>query len=169
VKRHKMTGTGELPLNMTPMIDVVFNLIIFFMIVVDLTQQELEDITLPRASECLEDKPEKDEKRKIVNIDWDGKIIVKRAEMNLAELENNLARWRNIPGMLDEQGFCDQPILIRTDRGTEMKYCQKIMQICGKETLKIWKIQLACAKDAPGYQPVEDPKMIPETGDDEDK
>ena len=34
----------EMDLDMTPMIDVVFLLIIFFMIITDLTQQELEDL-----------------------------------------------------------------------------------------------------------------------------
>lgn len=166
MKRHKMTGTGDLPLNMTPMIDVVFNLIIFFMIVIDLSQQELEDITLPRASECSEDEADEDY-RKIVNVKWDGEIIVKRDPMTLEELESNLFAWRN-SGLWDneEGGFCAKPILIRTDRGTEMKHCQKIMAICGKEKLKIWKVELACAKDAPGYHPIEDPRMIPEIKED---
>ncbi len=33
----------ELEMNMTPMIDVVFLLIIFFMLITDMTQQDLED------------------------------------------------------------------------------------------------------------------------------
>ena len=52
--KHKVDGK-EVELNMTPMIDVVFNLIIFFMIVTDMTQKELEQLTLPNSSEAMED------------------------------------------------------------------------------------------------------------------
>ena len=40
----------EMEMNMTPMIDVVFLLIIFFMIITDMTQQDLEELTLPMAA-----------------------------------------------------------------------------------------------------------------------
>ena len=133
---------------MTPMIDVVFNLIIFFMIVIDLSQQELEDITLPRASECTaDDKPE--DNRKIVNLRRDGTMVVRRQDHTLDTLRANLATWVQFlgPDGKDKMGFCEKPILIRTDRGTEMKHCQKVMQICGEAQLKIWKIELACSED----------------------
>ena len=39
-------GADEIALNMTPMIDVVFNLIVFFMLVTDMTQKELEEIIM---------------------------------------------------------------------------------------------------------------------------
>ena len=161
MKKHKMKGPGDLPLNMTPMIDVVFNLIIFFMIIVDLSQQELEDITLPRASMCNDDDPGEADYRKIVNMTWDGEIVVKRVHMDLTMLENHLFNWRSSGLWEDEEGgFCPKPILIRTDRGTEMKHCQKVMQICGLENLKIYKVELACAKDAPGFRNYEDPKEV---------
>ena len=41
---------------MTPMIDIVFNLVIFFLIVTDLTQKELENLVLPNAQKAKEDK-----------------------------------------------------------------------------------------------------------------
>jgi biopolymer transport protein ExbD len=153
-----MKGTGELPLNMTPMIDVVFLLIIFFMIVIDLSQKELEEIVLPRASECEKDDPSAEKWRKIVNLRTDGTIVVSRVPMTLEALQSDLFRWRN-SGLFqnEEGGFCAKPLLIRTDRGTEMKHAQKVMQICGVEQLKIYKIELACAQDSPGLHTYEDP------------
>ena len=149
----------EIPMNMTPMIDVVFLLIIFFMIVVDLSQQELENIILPRASQCQKDDPT-EESRKIINVRPTGEIIVKRKEYALDQLENNLFIWRQMFREEDKDGFCEKPILIRTDRGTEMRHVQKIMEICGKERLKIWKIELACSGDTPGLHTREDPREI---------
>ena len=43
-------------MNMTPMIDIVFNLLIFFMVVTDLTQQELANLVLPLAHTAVQDK-----------------------------------------------------------------------------------------------------------------
>ena len=163
MRASKMQGTGDLPLNMTPMIDVVFLLIIFFMIVIDLSQQELADIVLPRASECTKDDPSAEQWRKIVNLTQDGSIIVKRKTLEMDALQNELYRWRN-SGLFEneEGGFCSKPLLIRTDRGTEMKHCQKIMQMCGLEQLKIYKIELACSQDAKGFHATEDPTVFPE-------
>ena len=39
----------ELDMDMTPMIDCVFLLMIFFVLVIDLSQKNLEDLILPRA------------------------------------------------------------------------------------------------------------------------
>ena len=55
----------EMDMDMTPMIDVVFLLIIFFMIITDLTQQDLEDLELPMAMHAVADKPDPDEWRPI--------------------------------------------------------------------------------------------------------
>ena len=168
--KKRSESLDAISMDMTPMIDVVFLLIIFFMIVIDLSQKELEDIVLPRANQCDPDRPDDPEikNRKIVNLRQDGDIVVMRQEMDLVALENNLLAWKNSGLFKNEAtGHCSKPILIRTDRGTEMKHCQKVMQICGKENLKIWKIELACKQDAAGLQTVEDPMVIPDIPDDD--
>ena len=67
----------EMEMDMTPMIDVVFLLIIFFMIITDLTQKDLEELELPVAVQAVKDKPDPDRVRPILNIGWDGEIIVR--------------------------------------------------------------------------------------------
>jgi biopolymer transport protein ExbD len=42
-------GGGEIGFNMTPMIDIIFNLIIFFMLISQFQQLEIEDVVLPEA------------------------------------------------------------------------------------------------------------------------
>ncbi len=56
----------SIEVDLTPMIDVTFLMIIFFIIVNDLTQQELEDLKLPLALEAGHDDPPKG--RPILNI-----------------------------------------------------------------------------------------------------
>jgi biopolymer transport protein ExbD len=45
----KSKGSGGVSFNMTPMIDIVFNLIIFFMLISQFQQLEIEDVVLPPA------------------------------------------------------------------------------------------------------------------------
>lgn len=154
MKRRSLPSL-ELSLDMTPMIDCTFNLLIFFILVVDLGQAELERVTLPRASQFQKDDAN-EAGRKVVNLDPDGTIIVKRLPLALDQLRTDLKIWSDMHPR-DESGLCSKPILIRTDRGTEMKHVQKIMQLCGERGLKIWKVELACSEDAPGFHASETP------------
>ena len=49
--------TGEdTVMNMTPMIDIVFQLVVFFMLTLDMTNKEYAPLTLPFANQGIEDK-----------------------------------------------------------------------------------------------------------------
>ena len=67
-KKKTPTDASDAEINMTPMIDVVFNLIIFFMIVTDMTQKTLENLTLPNSTEAVEDTGDESERRVVINI-----------------------------------------------------------------------------------------------------
>jgi biopolymer transport protein ExbD len=45
----KAKGGGDVGFNMTPMIDIIFNLVIFFMLISQFQQLEIEDVVLPEA------------------------------------------------------------------------------------------------------------------------
>jgi hypothetical protein len=66
-RKRNSAGEYELEINLTPMIDVVFNLIIFFMVITDMTQKDLEYLVLPKAAEAEVDEG-KDQERIIINI-----------------------------------------------------------------------------------------------------
>ena len=40
----------------------------------------------------------------------------------------------------------DDPVLIRADRNTPFKYIQRIMEVCARQNIKIWKVQLAASE-----------------------
>jgi biopolymer transport protein ExbD len=63
--------------DMTPMIDCVFLLMIFFVLVIDLCQKNLEDLILPRAEyQEPDDKPP--ENRPIINVLQSGAVCTRR-------------------------------------------------------------------------------------------
>lgn len=149
----------EMEMNMTPMIDVVFLLIIFFMIITDMTQQDLEELKLPLAIEADEDKPDPKEVRPVVNIMWDGRMVVKRKDIYTPEQEENYSQLEGYladqSSKMEKEHFNKEAqtgpmipagkLLIRADENTDFHFIQKVMEICGKKGIQIWKVQLAAA------------------------
>ena len=150
MKMSKQDSEPEpLEIDMTPMIDVVFLLIVFFMIVVDLTQKDLVLLQLPDAEFAEEDKkPEKN--RMTVNITWDAKsevseIYVKQETYTLDELKAWMyprARVKINP----KTKFSEIPILIRCDKDAPFKMVQQVMAICADKDIQIYKVLLAAAE-----------------------
>jgi biopolymer transport protein ExbD len=165
MKLNKHNPLTDMEMNMTPMIDVVFLLIIFFMIITDLTQQELEDLELPVAVEAHPDEPNPEDIRPILNVMHDGRIIVKKKEIydpespdGYKEVEAYLAdhadkmRIKGHVAPIEEgnpaSGLVpDDPLLLRVDQVTEFRMIQKIMEVCGKTGIQIWKVELAAAEE----------------------
>jgi biopolymer transport protein ExbD len=147
----------DMEMDMTPMIDVVFLLIIFFMIITDLTQKDLEDLELPMVENASEDKPDPTEKRPIINIKFSGEIIVTRETYYDPEVDDQksdpyvrLKEWlslaaSNMKRADDGSDLPDDNLLIRADMSTPFKHIQKVLEFCGQEGIKIWKIQLAAS------------------------
>lgn len=156
---NKHDANTEMEMDMTPMIDVVFLLIIFFMIITDLTQQDLEALQLPQARSSVKDKPDPKVVRPILNIPISGKMVYKGEALydpevngdDMTQLERFLSTQSKLmPLKLDEAlgiKLPDNPLMIRSDRNTDFKYIQRIMTICGKDGIKIWKLELAAAED----------------------
>src|SRR6187455_2261644 len=67
-KKFKET-THQNP-NLIPMIDIMFLLLLFFMLGADMGQRELEEVMLPKAMSMKEDKEnkEKDKNRLTINV-----------------------------------------------------------------------------------------------------
>ncbi len=157
---NKHDSQTEMPMNMTPMIDIVFLLIIFFMIITDLTQQDLEKLKLPVAKAAVPDKPDPKKVRPVINILSDGTMVVKREEKydpEINDLQPIEAYLADQSRQMDREHFNKEagtgpmipadPLLIRADQNAEFKYIQKLMELCGKEGIQIWKLQLGAAED----------------------
>jgi biopolymer transport protein ExbD len=163
-KTKKEPGSADdLELNMTPMIDVVFNLIIFFMIVTDMTQKELEDLKLPDSKASVEDKDDQDDVRVIINItkhreNWDTKreveIKIKAQKYDLAALKAHLWKLAETKRNPDDPSGANPSevyVLIRCDKDIPWKEVQWVMQACADPDVRIYKLQFATAEhDAEG-------------------
>jgi biopolymer transport protein ExbD len=146
--------------NMTPMIDIVFNLVTFFMLTLDLSHKELAVLDLPRAHMGIEDKDPSTEPgavksettRFVINLQANGDIYFKGKSFALTDpdpakqdqaLENLRRELRELtrPAKLREaDGASKVMVLVRGDRTAKWKYIQWIMQVCADPTIKIYKI-----------------------------
>ena len=129
--RHGEGGRTELP--MAPMVDIVFNLLIFFLVVCDLTQKDLEDIALPEAKHALPDEPT-DARRYIVNLNRDGELHFRGQRVSLRELAAQLDRLVRLdefdrigrPG--GEGGGSRLLILVRAGAAVPNQHVQWLLQ-----------------------------------------
>ena len=109
-------------LSMTPLIDVVFLLLIFFLVASRLSQEDRElDIPLPSAANAMPMTVEPQEM--IVNIDENGTIVVNSHPYDTEQFERMLAQT-----IIDNP--LGQSVLIRADRRVPLQTPVDVMDIC---------------------------------------
>jgi len=124
--------------NMTPMIDVVFLLIIFFLISSHLTRQEKQvKLQLPIATTGAH-PAEMKEARLVINLLGDGRILINEVEVAAGSLGARIAATlARVP--VNERA--DFEIRVRSSRDTPYKFVQPIMNACVKQG--VWNITYA--------------------------
>ena len=120
IKRGQVLGV----LSMTPLIDVVFLLLIFFLVASRLSQEDRElDVPLPSAANAMPITAEPQDM--VVNIDARGAIFVNSETLSNADFERVLAQSiANNP--------LGQSVIIRADRRVPLQAPVDVMDICLK-------------------------------------
>jgi biopolymer transport protein ExbD len=120
IKRGQVLGV----LSMTPLIDVVFLLLIFFLVASRLSQEDRElDIPLPSAANAMPITAEPQDM--VVNIDDQGAIFVNSQAMSNEAFERLLVQSiANNP--------LGQSVIIRADRRVPLQTPVDVMDICLK-------------------------------------
>ena len=116
------THIDEQPsLNLTPMIDIVFLLIIFFMVGTKFSEIERKiGLELPSVTDpgTLSAAPEK----KLVNVYQDGRIELDRSPVNLEQLTQRLAGAR--------REYPKLGVLVRGDAESKYQHVASVLNAC---------------------------------------
>lgn len=117
-------GSALAALSLTPLIDVVFLLLVFFLVTTRFAQEDYElAVKLPAASEAQPLMAEP--KEKFVNIDRHGEYVVDGRVMTRDEVEEVL-----------RQAVADNPVnqsvVIRADKRVEFDYVVAVMNLCNR-------------------------------------
>lgn len=158
----KKQAQAGIDMDMTPMIDCVFLLMIFFVLVIDLSQQNLEDLILP-AAKYQEPDEKPPENRPIINILQDGTIVYKnkiwydrqRDGENYKPIMDLLLHFKeSIKDLKTEKvalggrsvELVNDPVLIRADKWTEWHFVGEVMKQCSQPQAAFWKLELAMSE-----------------------
>lgn len=101
------------PIEITPLIDVVFLLVIFFMVTAQFAQRTRADVELPR--ELGERMEAVEEARLVINVLANGEVIINDREVPLNELEGFVRERR---AALEER-YGQADVRLRADRDAD--------------------------------------------------
>lgn len=120
IKRSSVAST----LSLTPLIDVMFLLLIFFLVTSEFEEEERRlDIVLPSATSAV---PMTSKPREIViDIDDQGQLYMAGQSTSLEELQRMLAS-------AVASNPTNQTVVIRADRGTTFQPVVSVMDVCNR-------------------------------------
>jgi biopolymer transport protein ExbD len=136
----KKLNTEELELNMTPMIDVVFQLIIFFVVTLRMEEAVNKEIKLEKSPFSAPIESQKAKSTMVIEIDNRGNVSMGGFRVPREILRGILKR------RYAKQG--EFPVLIRADRRTRHQDVRAVMDMCSEAGL--WKINFAAIKEQRG-------------------
>lgn len=129
-KKTPLTANPGVPL--TPMIDVVFLLLCFFVTSQIFAQWETEiDVALPTAT--TGGLPQRLPGEVIINVRADGATVVNGQTLDDAQLRAMMDRLVEL--------FPGQPILLRADKATAYEHVVRVLDTCRQAD--IWNISFA--------------------------
>jgi biopolymer transport protein ExbD len=116
-------------LNITPLLDLAFVLLVIF-IITTIPPVEDKDLKLPTASKSLKDPPRK---ANYISLQADGKLFYNRAEIRMDDLLGTLIKLR-----MDDP---DLNVIVRGDAKTKYKQIRTVLDIC--QQANVPKLELA--------------------------
>ena len=154
MKKHAARTAEHVNPNLIPMIDIMFLLLLFFMLGSDMGHRELEDVRLPQATQAIEDRGTdrltinahhndqvscaSNKSSKICRSEGHWKIAFRGEDCTEpAKLASALARTDGGP---------TRRVMIRADAGAPFGLPQRAMNVCAKEG--IYKVEVGAAMPA---------------------
>lgn len=128
IKKSSVAGT----LSLTPLIDVVFLLLIFFLVTSEFEEEERRlDIVLPTATSAqpMTSRP----REVVVDVDAEGQVYLRGEPTDLVELE------RLLIGAV-ENNPTNQSVIIRADRDASFQPVVDVMDICNRSGVSDYSV-----------------------------
>jgi biopolymer transport protein ExbD len=123
-------------LNITPLLDLAFVLLVIFIITTTPIVNDL-DLSLPNASKHAKDPPRK---ANYITVEASGKLWINKASVDLAGLQQTLVGLR-----MDDP---DLSVIVRGDSRTKYRQIRAVLDVC--QQANVVKVDLATeAADKP--------------------
>jgi biopolymer transport protein ExbD len=118
-----------------PMVDIVFLLLIFFLVTWNFSRSEMElDVKVPKAREGKETRRAVGEV--ILNVKADGSVVLNRRVMDAEALQAALTKIASL--------YPDQAVILRGDENTDYRHVVEVLDICRRAN--IWNVAFATSR-----------------------
>jgi biopolymer transport protein ExbD len=127
----KVEPLEEPYLNMTALVDVILNLLIFFMLGTSFAKDERQfEVELPSVShaQSLTNPPDEI----VINVYSDGHVVVNEKSVSASQLETLLAEAHS--------RFSDQAVLIRGDGRGNYQSIMDVLSVCQKAKIRNYSL-----------------------------
>lgn len=136
--------------NLTPMLDMVFQLITFFMLVINFKAASLDAaVKLPVVGSAMPVDTKGQEEFLLLNITEKGELRVfgetRDAETFIAN-EARLARLKNSVGGKNPKEL-EEIVVVRADKNTPFKLLNKVLEICRKHGFRRFSLKALNKQD----------------------
>jgi len=121
----RSSGRQKVTLDLTPLIDVVFLLLIFFMVSTTFDKQTQLKVDLPEASEQAAEDQEKDQIA--ITIDAQGQFYINDEELITHDLDTLMRAMTKISG-----DRTDLPVLVSSDKQAPFQAAIMVMDAVGQ-------------------------------------
>ncbi|MCA9276596.1 MAG: biopolymer transporter ExbD [Phycisphaerales bacterium] len=133
MSRRSGTSGHMLSVDLTPMIDVVFQLIIFFMFTSQFGEIRRSEIDLPR--EQGEEEPIPQQPAMIIDLTADGQYLFESKPMSLLEIERIAAS-----GLASASDASPFDVLVRPDRNAPAVHLDRLLLRLSNVGVQRWKL-----------------------------
>jgi len=132
-------SSEEVKLNMTPMIDIVFQLIIFFVIAAEMEKHAFDQSIMLAFSPDGPAIEQRDPRTITIDINDQGGVAIAMTRMNLSTLTAVLRQTVAAYG-------ASTPVHIRGDRNTDHEFIRRVLDACGEAG--IWRVSFIALKES---------------------
>ena len=123
---------------MTPMIDIVFQLIIFFVVTAEMDRQVFNERIILAFSPHGPAIAKKDPRTIVVGVDEEGRVSIARTRLSMGALT------RVLKTAVAQYGQTT-PVQIRGDRRVTHEHIRRVMEACGQAGM--WRVSFVATKE----------------------
>lgn len=157
MRKHTPGVSADPRPNLIPMIDIMFLLLLFFMLGADMGQREIEDVALPDARTVKEDKRSVGEGRLTINVYHASERDARCAAVEANATCRDAAHWfigvrgvdcttpAALRSTVQAAGGTETRVMVRADRCAPYAMVQRALSVCAAEGL----YRIECGAAAP--------------------
>lgn len=152
MRYFKSAASGVAKPDMTPMIDIVFQLIAFFMLVINITKVDQNELIRLPTSELAKPPDSPPESPITLQLTRQGTVIFSGEETPpdqdpLLWLKPKLLRQRQIIAQTPGRSVAEATVIIRADRNAQTGKVQELMQLCQERAIGFQKFKLRAKQE----------------------